>query len=273
MLSPAQKQRLQNILLLVGLGLVLYYGLVFRPVSQRAADLDAPLVSVWHQLVKANLEHSAVEGLDLEKIEASLEQVRSSFQELEEAARTVSERIGFDPEVQAKLHQPLQLVQFQNERQQIIEDLTRMARRQKVNLAPAVLENFPEYTAEQRQPALLWAQLAVLHHLLATAILCNIPGIQSVELLPLQTHRPGGASSTLHQIPVQLELTGPMPAAAQFLLSLPLRAEEIKEMGLPETLPSKPALFLDEILLRKNSAEKADEVHLSLKISGFAYRE
>jgi hypothetical protein len=148
-----------------------------------------------------------------------------------------------------------------------------MARQQKVALAPPVLANFPEYTAEQRQPALLWAQLAVLHHLLAAAIHCNIPGIQSMELLPMETHRPGGASSTLHQIPVQLELTGPMPAAARFLLSLPLRADEIKQIGLPETLPSKPAFFLDEIMLRKSSAEKADEVHLSLKISGFAYRE
>ena len=86
-----------------------------------------------------------------------------------------------------------------------------------------------------------------------------------------------GAQDTLGSPPDAAASTSsdaaPAPAVAALLRSLPLRAEEMKAAGLPEALPQKPAMFIDRMTLKKQSPEKPDEVHASLRIVGFVLRE
>jgi hypothetical protein len=50
---------------------------------------------------------------------------------------------------------------------------------------------------------------------------------------------------------------------------LPLRASELKQVGFGETLTNKPVVFINQIMLRKHSAERAHEVHLEASLSSF----
>ncbi len=42
----------------------------------------------------------------------------------------------------------------------------------------------------------------------------------------------------------------------------------MKAAGLPESLPGKPALFLDKLILRKQTPEKPAEVNLDVVVRG-----
>jgi hypothetical protein len=77
----------------------------------------------------------------------------------------------------------------------------------------------------------------------------------------------------LAEIPVRIEFTGPAAAVANFLQSLPRRADEMKAAELPEALPQKPAMLLDRVILRKQAPERPDEVFASLRVVGFVFRE
>jgi hypothetical protein len=54
---------------------------------------------------------------------------------------------------------------------------------------------------------------------------------------------------------------------------LPLRANEIQAAGLPEAPADKPPLFVDRLIMQKQSPDKADEVHVWLRAVGFVLRE
>jgi len=124
------------------------------------------------------------------------------------------------------------------------------------------------------EPALLWAELAFLDDLLTTAINAKVATIHAVAApLPLTNAPPPANLRSFAELPVQIELTGPVPNIARFLQTLPLRASEIKAAGLPEAPTNKPALFIDRLVLRKQSPDKPDEVRLSLRAVGFVVRE
>jgi hypothetical protein len=55
----------------------------------------------------------------------------------------------------------------------------------------------------------------------------------------------------------------------RFLESLPLRTDEILARGLPAAAPGKPAYFIDQLLIRKESRDKPDEIRLRALIRGF----
>jgi hypothetical protein len=77
----------------------------------------------------------------------------------------------------------------------------------------------------------------------------------------------------LDEIPVQIELTGSTASVVRFLQGLPLRAEEINAAGLPEASTNKPAMFIDKLVLRRQSPDKPDEVRLALRIASFVFPE
>jgi hypothetical protein len=275
MLTERKRRRIQRILVLSGLGLLLYFVGVYRPLSRRAASLDKPLLEYWRDLAALTYQTNGFNGEELPRIEEALRQVQTSLAALARADKASRALLELDPSVKAKLKEPFQLIDFQNERQLALEELGRQAGQQKVTLAPAVAAGFPEYTTDRQQPSLLWAQLAFLRHTLASAIACKVGTIASVKVPPVVFHSSPTNSHQefLAEMPLQVSLTGSGPAVARFLQCLPLRADEIKARGLPAVSPEKPGVFIDQIFLRKGSKDKPDEVRLDLTVCGFAYRE
>jgi hypothetical protein len=68
---------------------------------------------------------------------------------------------------------------------------------------------------------------------------------------------------------MRLELIGPMDAVSRFLVSLPLLPAELPRVGLGPGLTNKPALFIDQVLLRKYAPERPHEAQLELTVCGF----
>ena len=72
-------------------------------------------------------------------------------------------------------------------------------------------------------------------------------------------------------------LAAPVAALGASLLALlqylPLRADELKAAGSPEIRPDKAPLFIERLVMRKQSPDKPDEVRLSLRAVGFVFRE
>jgi hypothetical protein len=172
------------------------------------------------------------------------------------------------------MNAPFQLVDYENERGKQQDELRKLATQNQVTLLPAVFEGYPAHTADVRQPALLWAELSLIEHLLTTAIRCKVTAIHSLNVpLALTNAPPPEGVRTLVEIPVQIDLTAAAPVVVQLLKSLPLRADEIKAAGLPEAPTNKPAIFVERLILRKQSPEKLDEVRASLRVVGFVFRE
>lgn len=267
-------KRIELIILSAGLALALYYLFVFWPLSKESRRLSNQLSSEWYRLATMALQSEALEGSGRDAVAETLNRAMAANENMEKLGASILKRIALEPEVQSKMQEPFQLVQFQNARQSRIEDLVQFARANEVTLGPAVVSGFPEYTADQRQPALLWAQLSILDHVLYAAIAAQIQDIQAVQLPSIQSQAsPAGAQGLLYEFPIRVEFRAPMSNAAEFLVSLPLLPEELKALGLSELRPSKPAIFIDQILVRKNSALDPDEVHVDLRVSGFTIRE
>jgi len=60
-----------------------------------------------------------------------------------------------------------------------------------------------------------------------------------------------------------------MDSISRFLVSLPLLPAELPSAGLGPGLTNKPALFIDQVLLRKYAPERPHDAQLELTVCGF----
>ncbi len=270
-----QEYRRRGIIPLVGLGLAAYYLFVFLPLARRAQSLDAPLQKAWQKL-SASLDPNQTNAIaiDFLHITNQIGETRQALVILENARREAAGRLHLAPQLSAKINAPFQLVEYQNERSKTLDDLSTLAKQQKVTIEPAVYSGFPEHTADVRQPELLWAALTAIDGLLRTALQCKIAAIHSLEApLALTNAPPTNGLDRLAEIPVQIEFTASATNAIQLLRCLPLRPEEARAAGVPEAPADRPVLFVDRLVMRKQTPEKPDEVRVSLRVVGFVLRE
>jgi hypothetical protein len=172
------------------------------------------------------------------------------------------------------MNAPFQYVDYENERSKQMDELTKLAKQQQVSIAPAVLAGFPENTADVKQPALLWAALSFIDGLLTTALQCQVGAIHSLQMPLALTNAPVAVEGeALAEIPIQVDLTGTEPAVAKLLQLLPLRGDELKAAGQVQGPADKAPLFIDRLIIRKQSPDKPDEVRVSLRVVGFVLRE
>ena len=270
-----QEYRRRSLIPLAVLGLAAYYLLIFLPLGRRAESLDAPLQKAWERLsISLDLNPTNTTAIDFLHITNQIKETRQALVILEHAKQQATARLQLAPPLRAKMSAPFQLVEYSSERSKQLEELSSLAKQQQVTVEPAVFAGFPEHTADVRQPALLWAALSAIDGLLRTAFQCKITAIHSLEVpLALTNAPPTNGLDRLAEIPLQIEFTASATNAIRFLQCLPLRAEEIRAAGLPEAPTNKPVLFVDRLVVRRQSPDKPDEVRLSLRAIGFALRE
>jgi hypothetical protein len=265
--------RHRSILPLLAAALVAGYLFGFLPLARKADSLDKPLQKMWRQLA-ATLGPTNALKLDFVTVTNQVAETRAALVTFENARLEAKARVKLNPELRALINEPFLLVEYENEASRQRGVLTQLAKQQNVVLEPAVFAGFPEKTDDMREPALLWPELAFLDCLLTTAINAKVTTIHSVAApSPLTNAPPTNGSRLLAELPVQIELTGPIQNVANFLQILPLRTDEIKAAGLPEAPTNKPALFIDRLVFRKQSPDKPDEVRVSLRAVGFVLRE
>jgi len=263
--------RKRLVLPLLAGALVATYVFGFLPLVRKSANLAVPLESSWRQLTTALGKTNALE-LDFTSLTNQLVATREALATVEAARQRARTRVQLDAGLRAQLDEPFLLVDYRYEAGRQMNVLARLAKQQNVVLAPAVLAGFPEPSAEMKDPALMWAQLAFLDCLISTAIHAKVTDIQSIAAPMPSTNAPAANNGrSVVELPLQIELSGPTTNVFWFLQTLPLRADEIQAAGLPAAPTNKPALFIDRLVLRKQSVEKPDEVRLLLRAVGFVF--
>lgn len=272
-LSSFSEFKRLSFLPLAGLALAAYYLFVFQPLARRAQDLDAPLEKSWRTLTTA-LDQTNAMAVDFRLITNQLQHTRRALTILDEARQQAAARLELGPSLREKLRGPFQLVEYENERSKKLDLLHKQSAQQQVTIEPSVYLGFPEHTVDVQQPALLWAALSFIDGLLNTALQNKVSAIHSLEVPLLLTNAPSAdTAGRLAEIPLLVELTGPVANVARLVQSLPLRAPEIRAAGLPEAGPDKQPLFVDRLLLKKQTPDKPDEVRVWLRVVGYVIRE
>ena len=265
--------RRRYILPLAGLGLAGFYLLGFLPLARQSVRLDPPLDAAWRKLA-ASLDQTNAQAIDFAHITNQVNETRQALAILEDTKKKAATRLELAPALRARLSDPFQLVDFQNERSKQIDELERVTKERQIVVDPAVYGGFPEHTIDIREPSLLWAGLSLSQDLLATAVRCKVSAIHSLEVNLDLTNSPSlEGPRRWAQIPLQVEFTASGDNALRVIESLPLRAEDIKAAGLPEAPAEKAPLFIDRLIVRKESPEKLDEVRVWLRAVGFVLRE
>lgn len=256
-----------------GLALAAYYIFVFMPLGRRVDNLDAQLEKEWRTLA-GSLDQTNMLTIDFLHITNQLAETRQALTILENTRQKAAPRLDPGPAVRARMNGPFELVDYQNERSKEVDDLARLAKQKEVTIEPAVYFGFPEHTAEIRQPRLLWPALAMADGFMRTAIHCKVAAIHSLTVPLAVTNFPAAnGTERLAEILLQVEFSGAVPCVGKVIQSLPLRGEELRGAGLVEAPPDKPALFIDRLIIKKQTPEKPDEVRVWMRLSGFVLRE
>jgi hypothetical protein len=269
---PLNEYQRRSIIPLAGIALAAYYLIVFVRLQRQAEALDAPVEKARARLA-ASLEQTNA-PLDFLSISNQLAETKHARAIFEDARQKAGTRIELAPAVRARLNAPFQLVDYENERSKEIDDLRQLASKEKITVDPAVFAGFPEHTVDVRRPELLWASLSAVDGLLRTAIQTKVVAIHALETTALTTNSPATANGDrLAELPLQVELTGPADTIWKLLTSLPLRGDELRSAGFADPPTEKPPLFIDRLILRKQSPEKPDEVRVLLRVVAFVMRD
>ena len=261
----------RSVIPLAGIALAAYYVMVFLPLKHRAERLNTPTEKARLKLA-ASLDQTNG-PIDFGSISNQLAETKRARTMFEEAREKAGARIEPAPAVKARLNAPFQLVDYENERSKEMDDLKGLADKQKIPVEAAVFAGFPEHTIDVKRPELLWASLSAVDGLLRTAIEARVSAIHSLETTDLTTNITASASDRLAELPVQIELTGSADTVTKLLAALPLRGEELRPLGFAEPPLEKPPLYIDRIIIRKQSPEKPDEVRVFMRLIAFVMRD
>ncbi len=297
---------------LVGLALAGCYLMIYRPFARRAAAMDAPVHKSWTRLA-TSLEQTNSASIDFVHITNQLNDTRQALATLDSARQKAAVLLALSPPVRARMNAPFQLVDYENERSKKMEAIGTLAKQRQTTLDAGVLSGFPEHTTEVKQPALLWFALALTDSLLTTALQSGISSIHSLELPlpptnslpaalqqaepklfglqefssvrffdpqgsstqnstnslapatvppPSDAFRPVGPRTQLIGIALQIEMTGPADHMLKILQTISSRDDS-------DRLP----LFIDRLVIKKQSPEKTDEVRVWMRVVGFVLGE
>lgn len=267
-----QEYRRRSLVPLAGILLACVYLFLFLPMSRWSNGLDKPLDDSWRKLT-ISLGRSNTVMIDFRHLTNQLAETRQALAQLEAAKKVALNRLTVAPALRAKMSAPFQLVDYEDERGKRLENLGKLAKEKQVTIDPAVSVGFPEHTAEIRERPLLWAAMFLADDLLSTAMRCKVTAIHSLEVPLDLTNAPPHGTFRWAEIPLQIELTAPADCVTRFVQSLPLNPEEIHAAGLPDAAPTKALLFIDRLIMRKQSPDKLDEVRLWIRTIGYIPRE
>lgn len=255
-----------RLVVLGALVLATFWAAVDRPLAARLAAQEAPLADLRRQLAAAAGEAGLTNGASPAQVAARLAALQAARAELAAAAAAARARLAPPPALAQRLEEPFQLVEFQNELQRRIEELGRAAGEAKVVLEAAVAGGFPKYVPDFAEPELHWAQLELVTRLLRAAIAAGAGTVHEVAVPPAPARRLNG-SDAWSEVRASMAFTGPAEAALQVIAALTLLPEEAAAAGLPPGTAGRPALLLDQLLLRRTALERPDEIRTELAVS------
>lgn len=268
-----QEYRRRTIVPLAAAGLAVYYLFVYVPLSHRTAELDRPLQNTWTNLAAA-IGRTNSFAIDFNHLTNQVQQTRQALAMVESARDKAAARLALSPEIKARMASAFQLVEYDNERSKAIYAWIQLAKASGVTVDAAVYAGLPEHTADVRQPELLWPTFSIVDGLVTSALNAKVTGLHTLQAPVVLTNATAPRSGiVIHEVPVEVELTGNASEVSRFIQALPLNAEEIKTAGLPASSAAKPPLFIDRLIIKKQNPAKPEEVRVWLRALGFVLRE
>lgn len=243
-----------------------YFLFVYRPLNARTKEKDSLLRQTWSNLEKINRKKQAPDRIDFNHISKRLKRLAPNMESVKQA---LLDRVKIDSFYRDKSLE-FQLVDYQNHRQEVIEALDKLAQTRQSQIPPSVFEGFPAYHSDLSHPNYLWVELALTQHLLQSMIYADVESIAKLSVHRQKT--PSADADRLPPlIPVVCEIQFVCDSGSLFrlLLMLPLRAEEIQKELKIDYPPNKPSLYVDQILIQKNSPEKPTRIAVRMKTVGF----
>jgi len=271
-MASFQHLKRRGIVPLAALALAAYYIVVLVPLSRRAAGKDAQLQTAWKKL-SDSMEKTNVIAIDFLHITNQLAETRQSLALLDNAKQKAASTLELSAAVKARMSS-FQNFEYQEFRKSEMAEIEKLAKQNQVTLEPAVRAGFPDYSTDIRRPTVLWAALSLVDSLLTTALQCKVGIIHSLEVPLSLTNEPSVTTATsITEIPLQLEMTGSADSALKLLQRLPMRGDEMRRAGLTNAPPDKAPLFIERLILRKQSPDKPDEVRFSLRALGYVLQD
>ncbi len=273
MYRPSFIERCHWIVIAGTVGLTICYLLAFRPLSSRSASLDKSLQEAWSKLAAINVRYQGNVGMDLDTVKNSHLLAEKMERAMKRVSTRVRQRIALDHEMREKLRQPFLLLDFEERRQRMIDELRQQASEKGVTLDSSISSAFPIFGSASESGDTLWAQLAIFDQVLRTAVGTSPTAIKSAVLLPTKKYPADDTNQAfLQEFPVRIRMSGAMETVLNFLMSLPLLPDEVRQLHLPPVTPNKPALFLERLIL-KSARPDPNEVELEAVVSGLVSRE
>ena len=243
-----------------------YFLFVYRPLNARTKEKESLLRQAWSRIETIHRKQQAPDRSDFNRISQILKQLAPNMKSVKQ---TLLSRIEIDSFYQDKSLE-FQLVDYQSHRQEVIESLDKLAQTRQSQIPPSVFEGFPDYHSDLSHPKYLWIELSLTQHLLQSMIYADI---ESISKLSVQRQRTPPITADLPppliQVISEIQFACDSGSLFRLLLMLPLRAEEIqKELNIAYPA-NKPSLYVDQILIQKDSPEKPTRVSVWMKIVGF----
>lgn len=242
---------------LLGLG---SYLLLLRPITREVAALEADVERTHRQIIEAGFAYPESPGTYLGNVERKLERMR-------QLAEALTARFVFDPGIDEVLGANFRVLEFEQRRFDIRQNLTALAEAQASSVPADLFAGLPSYytlTEEQQQ---LWLHLEFFNHVMES-LLSSGPDLQVEQVESLPLIKPTDASleveGRLFQIQLRLKLKGPFTSLATFLnQSLP-GGDGSGEL-------EKKAFSLERLNLQGAAAD--GQVTLDAVLSGFLFTD
>ncbi len=271
---------LQRLLLIIAGGLAIGYFALLQPIAHNVGSEGANLAELRERLDRATLEAGLPRATSFAALDRRLEELRAATDAFSAAVHESLPRLELPQEVRIRLDEPFQLYSFLNESQRRLDEIAALAVARKATVTPGLAAGLPAYKPELARPELLWVQLATVNRLVRSAILAGLREVREVSVEPLPLADPAdfgpalppaaaptnGTTNRWTVIRVHLTALGDVDAIGKLLLALTLTPDELKKTGLPDELGSRPALFVDRLLLRRNQLEAAEQAQLDLVV-------
>lgn len=259
---------LMFLLIAGGIVLVVFF-FIFQPLSRRAEGLDSDLHQVWKDL----LSHSQY-GTNYQALAEFHQEAMRATEAMLQTRAGLEQRFALSPALQKTLAAPFLNVDFVAQRFEVASEFSRLAYENSVKVDPSVEASLPVNSSDLEDPSMLWAQLEFARNILYQAVVNRVAHIHSMRLLPVRPYRfdPAAGSPDWQEFPVRIRIDGSVDSIMRFLACLVLDREAIEAAGLPNPLPGKPEMMLDQLILERAGTEP-EQIHADLLISCFLWRE
>ena len=265
--------KIQKILCLLVLGTTILFFGIYKLLCLWSDSLEQPVRDAYKELESLNVKNRAELGFDLNTANSNLIVAQNIYAKVQQLESDITRAISIPQSVREKLYLPFQLLDYEQERLNIMDDFLRLAEAQKITIDQAFLSGLPDYVIGRENPSLLWPQLYIAKKILTLAFNAKPAVLKSASALPVVLYSVTNSNKgVIAEVPIYIEFYSTSEAALSFLYSIPWQYTNLNSVA---TNNFDSSLFIQRVMIR-SITNNVNWVSLEAVISGFFgldYRE